>query len=78
MKEEIRKFIADTLNVSVSEIIDSAEIGEIEGWDSIHQLMIVSGLEEKYKIHFSEDDVFDMVSIGSIIEITEKSVNQNG
>lgn len=74
MNEEIRKFIADTLNVSIKDVLDDVEIGELDNWDSIHQLMIVSGLEDKYGIHYSEDDIFDMNSVGSIIEITNRKV----
>lgn len=78
MNEEIRLFIANTLGAPLNEVVDSAEIGDIDGWDSIHQLMIISGLEEKYSIHFSEDDVFDMVSIGNIIDATVRLVIRNG
>lgn len=70
MNEEIRKFIADTLGVAVKAVTDDVEIGDLDNWDSIHQLMIVSGLEEKYGIHYSEDDIFDMTSVGTIIEVT--------
>lgn len=70
MNEEIRKFIAETLGVSVKDVTDEVEIGDLNNWDSIHQLMIVSGLEEKYGIHYSEDDIFDMTSVGTIIEVT--------
>ena len=70
MKEEIRKLIAYTLGVAVKDVTDEVEIGDLDSWDSIHQLMIVSGLEEKYGIHYSEDDIFDMTSVRTIIEVT--------
>lgn len=74
MNDEIRKLIANTLDVDLDEITDNVEIGDLDSWDSIHQLMIVSGLEEKYGIHFSEDDIFDMTSVGTIIEVTKRKV----
>lgn len=74
MNEKIRKFIADTLGVAVKDVTDEVEIGDLDTWDSIHQLMIVSGLEEKYGIHYSEDDIFDMTSVGTIIEVTTRKV----
>lgn len=75
MNDEIRKLIANTLDVDLDEITDNVEIGDLDSWDSIHQLMIVSGLEEKYGIHFSEDDIFDMTSVGTIIEVTKRKVS---
>lgn len=75
MNDEIRKLIANTLDVDLGEITDNVEIGDLDSWDSIHQLMIVSGLEEKYGIHFSEDDIFDMTSVGTIIEVTKRKVS---
>ena len=74
MKEEIRKLIADTLGAPMQQIGDNTEIGELENWDSIHQLMIISELEEKYHLHFSEDDIFDMTSVGDIIEVMQKRI----
>lgn len=74
MNEEIRRIIADTLSVAVKDVTDEVEIGDLENWDSIHQLMIVSSLEEKYGIHYDEDDIFDMTSVGTIIEVTLRKI----
>lgn len=74
MNEEIRKFVADTLGVAIKDVTDEVEIGDLDNWDSIHQLMIVSGLEEKYGIHYDEDDIFDMTSVGTIIEVTMRKL----
>ena len=74
MNEEIRKFIADTLGVTIKEVTDEVEIGDLDSWDSIHQLMIISGLEDKYGIRYVEDDIFDMTSVGAIIEITMRKM----
>jgi acyl carrier protein len=75
MNDEIRKLIADTLDVDLNEVTDNVEIGDLDTWDSIHQLMIVSGLEEKYGIHYNEDDIFEMTSVGTIIEVTKRKVS---
>lgn len=74
MNEEIRRIIADTLSVAVKDVTDEVEIGDLENWDSIHQLIIVSSLEEKYGIHYDEDDIFDMTSVGTIIEVTLRKI----
>lgn len=74
MNEEVRSLIANTLGVSVSEVKDEVEIGDIDSWDSIHQLMIVSRLEERYGIHYNEDDLFEMTSVGTIIEVTQRLI----
>lgn len=74
MNEEIRRIIADTLSVAVKDVTDEVEIGDLENWDSIHQLMIVSSLEEKYGIHYDEYDIFDMTSVGTIIEVTLRKI----
>lgn len=74
MNEEIRRIIADTLSVAVKDVTDEVEIGDLENWDSIHQLMIVSSLEEQYGIHYDEDDIFDMTSVGTIIEVTLRKI----
>lgn len=45
-------------------------------WDSIHQLMIITSIEERYKISFSEENLFEMVTVGDIVNETEKLIKK--
>lgn len=58
--------IAGILEVPVSEIVEDSAVGNVENWDSVHQLMIISALESELGIHFSEDELFELTNVQSI------------
>lgn len=68
LKEEVRKIIADILGISAENLPCEAEMEDVEGWDSMRNVMILSALEDKYDIMFPEDDVFDLVSVNAFAE----------
>ena len=68
IKEEVREIIADILGISAENLPCEAEMEDVEGWDSMRNVMILSALEDKYDIMFPEDDVFDLVSVNAFAE----------
>ena len=72
LKEEVREIIADILGISAENLPCEAEMEDVEGWDSMRNVMILSALEDKYDIMFPEDDVFDLVSVKSFAEEVAK------
>ena len=47
---EIIAIIAEILEVNPEVLNEKSSVGLVENWDSIHQLMIISSIEEKYGI----------------------------
>lgn len=72
LKEEIRLTIANILEISVDRLGYETEMDEISEWDSMHNILILSELEEKYDILFPEDDIFDLVSVNAFAEEISK------
>lgn len=72
LKEEIRLTIANILEISVDRLGYETEMDEIAEWDSMHNILILSNLEEKYDVLFPEDDIFDLVSVNAFAEEISK------
>lgn len=72
LKEEIRDIIAGILELPSSSLDYDTEMNEVAEWDSMHNVIILSTLEEKYGILIPEDDLFDLTSINALAdEITK-------
>lgn len=72
LKEEIRDIIAGILELPSSSLDYNTEMNEVAEWDSMHNVIILSTLEEKYGILIPEDDLFDLTSINALAdEITK-------
>lgn len=72
LKEEIRLTIANILEISDDRLDYDTEMDEISEWDSMHNILILSKLEEKYDVLFPEDDIFDLVSVNAFAEEISK------
>lgn len=72
LKEEIKNTIAEILEMPAAELTFDMEMEDVDGWDSMRNVMILSTLEEKYDIIFPEDDIFDLTSVGALAEEVAK------
>lgn len=72
LKEEIREIMAGILEIPADKLPFEAEMEDVEGWDSMRNVMILSALEDKYDIIFPEEDIFDLVSVQAFADEVEK------
>lgn len=72
LKEEIRSLIAEILEIPADKLDFDTEMDEIDEWDSMRNVMILSSLEDKYDIMIPEDDIFDLVSVSAIYDEIKK------
>lgn len=68
LKEEIKNIIADILEIPASELSSEMQMEDIDNWDSMRNVIILSSLEDKYDIIFPDDDIFDLTSVGALVE----------
>lgn len=72
IKEKVLAIVAACLEKDVSELSLETEMDGVDNWDSMRNVMILSRLEEDFDLMIPEDDIFDLVSIGAIVEEIKK------
>ena len=70
--EETKEIISAILQIPADQIDAETEMTDIEGWDSMRNVMILSQLEEHFNIMFPPDDIFDLTSARAFAEEIEK------
>jgi acyl carrier protein len=70
--EDTKQIIASILNLPINRLDVEADMTDIEGWDSLRNVMILSRLEEHFDIMFPPDDIFDLTSVKAFAEEIEK------
>ena len=63
---------ATSLNVSENAINENLKYNEIEEWDSIGHMGLMSAIEDEFKISLETDDIIDFSSFKKGIEILTK------
>ena len=67
----INKIVSEILKISIDKMYDNIEMNKISQWDSVAHLLIISSLEEEFKIQFSSSEVSKLVDLKSIYQIIE-------
>lgn len=71
---EVVAIIAKVLKVSVDNISEDTAIGDIESWDSLRQIAIISALEERYGFQFEPETIMDMEDVSDIVAAVEERI----
>lgn len=64
--------IADILGVGKDRISGDTAIGDLEAWDSLRHIQIISAIERKFGIRFTPDVMMDMEDVDDIVSATEE------
>ncbi|NLT38657.1 MAG: acyl carrier protein [Methanomassiliicoccus sp.] len=60
----LRAIFREELSISEEELVDSTAYNELEAWDSLTHLKIVSRIEEAFSIELEVDDIIGMENFG--------------
>jgi acyl carrier protein len=72
--EKVRKILATVLKHEKFEMKDELTATEVEGWDSLSHITIISEIEEEFKIKFKLKELNKLKNIGSLIEIVQSKL----
>ena len=72
MDQQIRKIIADVLNVDIAVVTDDLAVGSIPEWDSVGNLAIISTIEQELGVEFPLEVLFDLTSVQTIIDAVNR------
>ena len=76
-EKEIYDIISKTFNIPLDDVKPESGPSSISLWDSLGQLSLVSALEEHFSIVFEFEELFQIVSVQTAVDIIESKINVN-
>ena len=70
--DKLEEIIANIFELDASQIKKEMTPSDIETWDSLSQLNLISSIENEFQIKFEIDEIFTVMKIGDIYEILSK------
>jgi acyl carrier protein len=64
-REDLRRTIAEVLDIDASDVTDDARFGEDLGGDSLLALEVIVVLEKKYGVQFHESEVRTLLTLSA-------------
>ena len=73
------------MNEVFTEVFDDEDISiqsetssiDIDGWDSLAQIRLIVGIEQKFLISFSVDEITDLADVGEMSELILKKLSDD-
>lgn len=74
MKERVLSIVSNIMNWPLKKIHEDSSPEDIDTWDSLNQINLVLALEEEFGVKFTDVQIVEMLSVQSIIETLERTV----
>ena len=70
--EKLNKIFCEVFSVEESVLNSEFDNKSVDGWDSVHQLTLISIFEEAFDIMFDPEDIMEMTSYAKGKELLQK------
>jgi len=74
IRSELFEIVRQTLFVSDEDVAlsDATVAGDVPGWDSLRNIMIIAGVESRFGIRLSAAEIEDLRSLGDLLKLIQQ------
>jgi len=70
--EKVTVIFRDLFDDDRLDIDDTTSAEDIEEWDSLMHINLITAVQSEFNIRFSMDDIYKMKNVGAMIDIIQK------
>ena len=71
---EVQDIFRDIFDEDDLIIVDSTNSDQVEDWDSLNHINLVSAIEKEFKIKFALGELMSLKDVGAMIDLMEKKL----
>lgn len=75
IKEELQEIFREVFFDDAIELFDEMTSDDVEDWDSLSHISLISEIEKHFNIEFTTDEIMHTKNVGEFIKIIEIKVN---
>lgn len=69
---EIQEIFRDNFDDETIVLSDATNAEDIEDWDSLEQINLLTAIEKKYGLKFNLNDVRNLQNVGDLLDLLER------
>jgi acyl carrier protein len=74
--KEITSIIHETFENDRLIVTSSTSADDVDEWDSMTHIQLISSIEKKYKIRFALGELQALKNVGEMVELIQKKLNK--
>lgn len=74
IKNKISDVLESILEHNNFEMYDELTAKDVDGWDSLSHMMIITKIEEEFKIRFKLRDLNKLKNLGSLVSVIQAKI----
>jgi len=75
MEDKLKTIMSEALEINKEEITNESSIYNIDNWDSLSHLRLISTIEDAFDITFTEEELLNLTSFSNIVSfLKEKNI----
>jgi acyl carrier protein len=72
----LNDIFVDIFNINKSTLTDKTSAKDVDGWDSVAHVMLITAIENKFAIRFTGREIAGFKTVGDLIDAVEnKSIS---
>ena len=76
MKAKIKEIMSVVFEVDVASIGNNASPDNIENWDSLNHINLITSLEDEFNMRFDDENISEMLNLDLILYIINQKTNK--
>ena len=72
MKDRVYQIMSEIFKIPVNKINKEISPDTLHSWDSVNHVILITSLEEEFKVKFDEDQMVEMMDVQSIMVVLEE------
>ena len=75
MEKDLDRIISKILELDNDEITNDLTPDDVDSWDSLNHMHLITSVEKTFKIHFSMKEVMSITSISVLRDLVKRHVS---
>lgn len=77
MEDKLKSVFSSVFGIPETDVTEDSSPETIDSWDSLKHMNLIVALEEEFEIEFDEDEITELLSFSSIIEILAQKMRSS-